>query len=837
MDSNSNVTKVTFTKDSINFIENSNVLRMKMYFNSELDCLDFNYFHPDTGLSSLSTRIGNRLIIGDNQYSLPSTIGAPDQVLLVNHTNEVVWSTLTLSGEGGSQGPTGPSGLQGPIGPTGLQGPTGFIQTLTNGNGSIILTNNGNYYSNNLIEVTSNINIGESIIPSLNNSYDLGSSNNKWRNLYLSPGTIYFGQSGLINSDNNGNIFINNLLGVNTISSGSISADNLTGISISSILLSSEYITASSIIVYGNIGIGCNVPTVSLDVLGSGRFFSTSTTTPISLYTINNYIGQNLTGNDITMSQLFFGNKNFQNSIQTRISSTDYSDSIRLDFCTVSTFSLSSQQTRMSIMPFTGNVGIGNTNPTQKLVVNGHTQTSTLIASGVSTITISSANIFGSQVNVSSIFTTGNVGIGCNAPSTRLDVSGKLKVTYDGPANLVVTTTTGPPNPSEIYFSNGSLGAAVGMISTSRNFFIWQNSDRLNMDINGNFGINCNAPSTKLDVNGTGKFNDSLLVSGNATLPTHTGGIAYFTGGYVSPTAGRLVFGDGLGWYYRFSTRSSGTTTDLVSIRDNGYVGMGITTPICPLDVRGSVTYSVSTGYQMNVGGTAPYGGASESLTIHSAGVVWSENKFVASSDQRIKKDIVDIDDNEALYDLRLIEPKKYKYIDQISRGSNTYYGFIAQQISSVFNDAVQERTSFVPNYFNTVSTTVETIENSSYITSFEISNEFLSTINQQSTINVQFYDYQNKTINATVSTISSNTFTAITNTNDITMFSSTLLLYGSEVNDFLTLNKDYLFTLNFAATQQIDRIQQEHSSTIISMQSRLDEQQSTINYLLSRLS
>ena len=642
-----------------------------------------------------------------------------------------------------------------------------------------------------------------------------------------------------VNTISSGSLTVNSQ-NVNTVSSGSITVGNLTGLGLSSLTISTGSITTSSIIALGNIGIGCNAPSVRLDVAGSCRFFSTSTSTPISLIAVNNYSGQNLSGSDYTISQLFMGGTSFQDSIQMRISTTGYGDAVRMDFCTVSTSNLSTQETRLSILPFSGNIGIGTTTPSQRLVVNGNTQTNTLIASGVSTTTISSF-----ALATSSIFTTGNVGIGCNAPTTRLDVNGKLKVSFDGAAGITLANTTGGANPCELFFSNGSIGAAVGLQSTSRNFFIWQNGDRLNMDVNGNFGINCNAPNAKLDVNGTGKFNDSLLVNGNATLGSAAGGSAFFTGGYASPHAGKLVFGDGSGWYYRLSTRSGGVTTDLVSFRDNGYVGMGIAIPICPLDVRGSVSYSVSTGYQMNSGGTAPYGGASENLTIHSAGVVWSENKFVASSDQRIKKDIIDINDDEALNNLRLIEPKKYKYIDQNTRGSSQYYGFIAQQISSVFNDAVQERTSFIPNYFNTVSTTIETIENSTYITSFEISNEFISTISNISNntiqssiniVNVQFYDHQNKIINATVSTISSNTFTAITNTTDITMFSSTLLLYGSEVSDFLTLNKDYLFTLNLAATQQIDRIQQQHQSTIQSMQSILEQQQSTINYLLSRI-
>ena len=50
-------------------------------------------------------------------------------------------------------------------------------------------------------------------------------------------------------------------------------------------------------------------------------------------------------------------------------------------------------------------------------------------------------------------------------------------------------------------------------------------------------------------------------------------------------------------------------------------------------------------------------------------------------SDSRIKKDIVDVSDDQALIKLRQLQPKKYKYIDRSEFGDQEVYGFIAQEL------------------------------------------------------------------------------------------------------------------------------------------------------------
>ena len=42
---------------------------------------------------------------------------------------------------------------------------------------------------------------------------------------------------------------------------------------------------------------------------------------------------------------------------------------------------------------------------------------------------------------------------------------------------------------------------------------------------------------------------------------------------------------------------------------------------------------------------------------------------------------------------------------------------------------------------------------------------------------------------------------------------------YGKEVDDFNTVDKNKLFCLNFSATQEIDKIQQEHNTRIVNLE------------------
>jgi len=77
-------------------------------------------------------------------------------------------------------------------------------------------------------------------------------------------------------------------------------------------------------------------------------------------------------------------------------------------------------------------------------------------------------------------------------------------------------------------------------------------------------------------------------------------------------------------------------------------------------------------------------------VSITHTGNVRSVGPYTNLSDERTKKDIVDVDDTIALEKILLIQPKKYKYVDEEMKGSHEVLGFIAQQIKTVIPYAVE---------------------------------------------------------------------------------------------------------------------------------------------------
>ena len=72
---------------------------------------------------------------------------------------------------------------------------------------------------------------------------------------------------------------------------------------------------------------------------------------------------------------------------------------------------------------------------------------------------------------------------------------------------------------------------------------------------------------------------------------------------------------------------------------------------------------------------------------------VWCKSRYTVSSDERIKTNIQDINDDEALQKILLIQPKKYEYIDKVERGNDFVFGFITQQVLSLHPATSREAT------------------------------------------------------------------------------------------------------------------------------------------------
>lgn len=235
------------------------------------------------------------------------------------------------------------------------------------------------------------------------------------------------------------------------------------------------------------------------------------------------------------------------------------------------------------IIASTGNIAIGDINPTAKLHVSGSfaatsgtvpNMVSTNICTGTlsATTLVTSANIAANlitagtlrstniTVGTSLIVSTGNIGIGTNNPLFKLDVNGN--VFFSGLTAL-----------------GSALGNTLGSILTA--------------PITGNVGIGGN-PGTKFDFYAGAATDSQFRINSSGsdcTLSlrnTKTGGREYWigsTGDGAGASAGTLYFYDNSGGGFRMVISSTGN------------LGIGTAHPLGKIDVVGSTSlFSVFRG-------------------------------------------------------------------------------------------------------------------------------------------------------------------------------------------------------------------------------------------------
>ena len=199
---------------------------------------------------------------------------------------------------------------------------------------------------------------------------------------------------------------------------------------------------------------------------------------------------------------------------------------------------------------------------------------------------------------------------------------------------------------------------------------------------------------------------------------------------------------------------------------------------------------------------------------------------FISASDRRIKSNIVDIDDDRALRDLRLLKPKTYTYKDFIQKGSTPVYGFIAQEVKEVLNYASSPITETVPNVYElaTFSGDILTLA----LNTSDLSRDASGAVFPK--LKLKTRDGKDEFVNI-LEIIDAHTLRV---DKDLSEWGGELVgdqlgpgnrifVYGQEVSDFHTLNKDAIWTVATAALQEVDRQLQAEKQKTALMQTALD--------------
>ena len=263
-------------------------------------------------------------------------------------------------------------------------------------------------------------------------------------------------------------------------------------------------------------------------------------------------------------------------------------------------------------------------------------------------------------------------------------------------------------------------------------------------------------------------------------------------------------------------------------------VGIGITNPIYPLDIGiGDNSIPSGNGYIYYYEG--PFGkqnqeDTTKKIAVRCDGRYYLGAGYVAYSDSRIKENIRDVPDDLSLQTLRDISCNYYEYKDKKSRGIEKTIGFIAQQVKEKMPMAVTLQRDWIPNE-------MRIIKNPSWEELPD--NKFKLTITDLENVsgNTKYKFYMSNDVSGN-DEIMKESKTLENDTKSFVFDRSwnNVFLYGKEVNDVHALDKQKLFTLNFSATQEIDKIQQKHKQEIAELNNKVISLQNQLESVLKRL-
>lgn len=238
---------------------------------------------------------------------------------------------------------------------------------------------------------------------------------------------------------------------------------------------------------------------------------------------------------------------------------------------------------------------------------------------------------------------------------------------------------------------------------------------------------------------------------------------------------------------------ASGATANAVTVLKNGNVGIGTSTPSkALLEVNGSQSNTLTYEY-LSPSGTGSTSGTANYSIYASQRIAAME--FNAYSDARIKK-VIDVSNNAAdLNTLLSIRIKDYKYIDTLSKDNRVHKKLIAQELESVYPNAVSKIKDEVPDIFKIA----------------EIKNGRITIANNLKAGEKVKLIFDKHTELAEVIEADANSF-KVSLTDEGRVF-----VYGRQVTDFRVVDYEALSTLSISAIQEqqkmIEKLKTENTN------------------------
>jgi hypothetical protein len=436
----------------------------------------------------------------------------------------------------------------------------------------------------------------------------------------------------------------------------------------------------------------------------------------------------------------------------------------------------------------------------------------------------------------------GSVGIGTNDPGYKLEVNGSAAAT-----SLAIGT-----NKTEFsVVSTGETTINANLIVPSSTVIIGKNSTTSS----GDYG----------DISGSDYDNIALDVSGSVRYDVSNTRV-YFLNKWGSHQYGTSVY-----WNMNFQNTNAVSGESLeqsnlatssepekefghkdYSWSNNDYDTNGEWLDQVEFDentvmsIMDPINHNISTyRYTSHFDGGGSDSGngtnTNASIGLFCENAILCASKIFIFSDRRIKKNIIQINDDQALQDLRKLNPCVYNYIDVAKRGVSKVYGFIAQEVEEVIPYACSKKNEFIPNVYNLadISGNLLILRNGTFN---DLSLNITNTITQYKSAILSLSN-EKESLNRYVKQIVNDTTIELFEpiTTDEALYDASLnkygiFIYGQYVNDLTTLDKNAIWTVAAAATQEIDRQQQADKVRIAELETKVETLESQLTSVLARL-
>lgn len=469
----------------------------------------------------------------------------------------------------------------------------------------------------------------------------------------------------------------------------------------------------------------------------------------------------------------------------------------------------------------------------------GNAFTNWFMGTNVSGIGSGSYGITVPGSNLLTFNTAGNVGLGYTNPTNiKLRITGSNPISFDYGNYIKVQPESGwiTNNLIGCYYDGATDITAIWVPGTTHSaqyngaaMLLYANGIAY---INGSLGVSTASPAYALDA-GTGS-----IITDNWIRSRGTGGI------YNESYGG--------GWYMEDSTwlRCWDKTVFIgdgnLCNSTNARFGAGTSGPSFPFHVATADGYPGGTSYSyLGYGGTGTANDNPGTSVYCSQRMLASE--FNAISDERVKTNILDINDLSALEIIRQIEPKKYNYIDYITRGQEPVWGFLAQQVESVLPYAVSTSEDYIPNIFELANFS----ENNGIYTitlTHKLTSDTLNTSIDGIITPIQLKIYINNEGKEKLVTlkdiIDEHSFTINESLSEIEPIKDDItgemklvtFVHGIKINNFKNLNTDSIFTMATAAIQEVDRELQTTKTRLNTVNQYIQTRQQIIDNLKNKI-